>query len=200
MNNLLLKRRKSDKFCFIYDYIFGQNFSYPSFKVLYESMGREKDDSEKLKKCLYDFLNELRRLKQGDDDLGQIVEETFSKDINNVVEKKCKLIESCMARPSWFDNSCGNATDKHVFYKIRLCQRLAIELEDYKPARLDEPLQKGQAIHFFKDEKINHIIDFFNYNPDNISVFVLRQIEHGVGDNIFREIYNSLEKSMRLHF
>lgn len=189
---LMKYKKKEGRFDLVYEYIFGQDHSYPSFKVLYNSKEfSNRENMEQLKKCFFDFLLELREVgvKEKDKELDYFIDSVLYTDMKKLFTQKCRMIEACNSVP--FEGG-QKIIAKHVFYKVKLAQQFILELEKYDPIKLDEPFEKKGIIHFFKDERLNTIIEGFNFNPDHISIFNFRQIEYGIGDKIFKKIFDGL--------
>ncbi|MDD5012523.1 MAG: hypothetical protein PHQ66_02670 [Candidatus Nanoarchaeia archaeon] len=163
----------------VYDYKFEERGIYPSFKILYDAPKLLMESDEKrLKKCIYDILFELTN--------GEY------KEIKKIIDTRSKKIESENdTAMGIFDNRYDRKIDKHLFYKISLDDKVTLEIEDYKPKRIDKFSKKEKKTYYFEDSKLNEVIDKFRFNPNNISVFVARQIEFG-GDRLFEEIYGLL--------
>jgi hypothetical protein len=199
-------QKKPDRdfnFEMIYDYIPCFNGIYPSFKILYDSEELAKEsDYRRLKICLADFLAGLGNLEcredADSDDINYVINSIFSQEFKTLLEKKCTMIKSdnnISLGPHILDDM---KMDSHLFYKINLTTNFVLELEDYSnQIKLDEPFQdKEKLIHFFQDEKLNKIVEDYGYNPDRLSVFVLRQIAPGAADVTFKKLFYEFEEEL----
>jgi len=182
----------------VYDYISGKNNFYPSFKILYNSpkLIEEKEDV-KIEKCLFDFLIEFAQIetKEKEGGLGSLINSVKSSNIKNFYEKRCKLISSENNTSLWNYLSGDKKMDKHLFYRIKFSENFVIELEEYKTERIDEYSAEEKMIHYFRDQNLNDIIDEFGFSPNEVSVFVVRQIEFG-GDKLFEKIFDNLGQKL----
>lgn len=113
-------------------------------------------------------------------------------------EKNCVMIESqnnpTLGKEKEYD---ANIEERHLFYKIKASPKFVLNLEEYKPARLDEiNIDRRGRICFFKDEDLNKIVEQFNFSPDYISVFTLKQIEQG-GDDMFQRMFEWFREKIK---
>jgi hypothetical protein len=176
----------------VYEYILGMDCSYPSFKILYNSKDvAAANDYQKIQLCLIDFLVGLRKLtckKEKTEELKCLIDSVFSRGVKKFIDRDCTMIES----------RHNLVEDRHVFYKVKVSPRFILELEEYKPVRLDEMTpSKSGLVSFFKDETLNKIIEQSKFNPDYISIFSLRQTEYGVGDMIFQRMFEEIKGKLK---
>lgn len=188
----------------VYDYIPGFNGTYPSFKILYDSQEiAQRDNYKKLRTCLSDFLVGLGNIefKEDADDLNYVISSMFSQDLKKFLEKKCTMIAAGNNTSSGiYDNKYDKKIDNHIFYKINMTTNFVLEIENYDNlTRLDEPFEdkKTKVIKFFSDENLNEVIEGYGYNPDRLSVFVLRQIApSSAADFTFKRLYEEFKEKI----
>jgi hypothetical protein len=194
--------RDKETFDRVYGYNHGMDYTYPSFKLLYNSKDfAQHNDYKRIQLCLIDFLVGLKCLSftNRTEELKYMVDSVFSPGLKNFIEKKCTLFESQNNPALGKEIEYGtNIENRHLFYKVKFSPKFVIELEGYKPQRLDEMTQNKGLINFFKDEDLNQIIEKLNFNPDFISIFSLKQIEYGVGDVIFKGMFEEFKKKIEI--
>ncbi len=186
----------------VYDYIRGQNFSYPSFKTLYDSVGSMKKGGryQRLKMGLISSLTGIEELnlseEEEDNDVNYIIRQIQDTGVDNLVKKNSKMILSGN------DSSVGvynvrtdekEKFDKHLFYKIKIVPDVfGLEIEEHYPTELKEPFEDEQRVfRFFENKELDYIIDDYDFNPDSLRIFTVRQIELG-GDRIFKKLFESI--------